>query len=292
MSTSRNTQFGSSWAEEGIMKNRKNFSCICQYWHTPHLSLLAVLIIAVVAIGSGCTSVVTMKMKDAFPDSGSQPPSGPAVTVLPVQESSATGRYATDLAYLGKGLSAYLALGPLYFPPVMMVFGEFHADTPRTDIVRMAVLSKLNHHGVPATYLAEGGAEGLKMLPKSSLVISVNLRTLDVETSELSMPNFIFGSLIGFNGISAHAVLDCRLWQKGQAPSPLWEGVGEGRYDSSEYDKNHEKYSKNYREQINVKNAFEKVWPSVVNEAVSLAIDQCITKSGLLEARTSGISKQ
>jgi len=174
----------------------------------------------------------------------------------------------------------------------MIVFGEFHADTPRTDIVRMTVLSRLMHYGVPATYLAEGGAERLKMLPKSNLVISVNLRTLDVDTSDLSMPNFIFGSLVGFDGLAAHAVLDCRVWQKGKAPSPLWEGIGEGRYGTSEFDKKHPNRNKNYKQVENVKNTIEKVWPSVVGEAVSIAVDQCLTQSGLLDARAKPGSQQ
>ena len=270
------------------MSNRESSTRIGidRFWHRMHRPFLALLLGAIVAAGSGCTSAVTLKMKDAFPDSGSLPPSGQAVTVLPVLESPVPGRYATDQTYLGKGLSAYLALGPLYIPPIMIVFGEFHADTPRTDIVRMAVLSRLTHYGVPATYLAEGGAERLNMLPKSSLVISVNLRTLDVDTSDLSMPNFLFGSLVGFDGIAAHAVLDCRVWQKGHAPSPLWEGIGEGRYGTSEFDKKHPNRNKNYKQVENVKNTTDKVWPSVVNEAVSIAVDQCLTQSGLLENRT------
>jgi len=262
-----------------------------RYRHWMHRQLLAVLLGAVVVAGSGCTSAFTMKMKDAFPDSGSLPLSGAAVTVLPVQESPAPGRYTADQTYLGKGLSALMGLGPLFIPPVAIVYGEFHADTPRTDIVRMAVLSRLKHHGVPATYQAEGGVDGLKMLPKSRLGLSLNLRTFDVDTSELFIYDTLIVSFLGFNGVAAHAVLDCRVWQQGQA-SPLWEGIGEGRYDTSEFDKKHPNRNKNYKQVENLKNTTEKVWPSVVGEAISIAVDQCLTQSGLLENRAGGSNQR
>ncbi len=262
------------------MTSRRSYliRSLCHFRHWMHRPLLAVLLGAVVAAGSGCTGVVTMKIKDAFPDPDTMSPSGPAVTVLPIQESTEPGRYATDQTYLGKGLAALIGLGPFFIPPVVIYFGEAHSDTPRTDIVRMAVLSKLKQYGVPATYQAEGGADGLKMLPGSRLGISMRLRTLDVDTSYPIISDTLIVSAIAYSGWVAHAVLDCQLWQQGKA-SPLWEGVGEGRYGSRDFNKKSKEKDKNYKE-----NAADN--GKAVGEAVSIAVDQCITRSGLLNDRS------
>lgn len=261
------------------MTNRESYIRIslCRFRQWMHRPLLAVLLSAVVAASSGCTGVVTMKMKDAFPDSDTMPPSGRAVTVLPVQESPEPGPYAADQTYLGKGLGGYMALGFIFFPPVMIVFGEFHSDMPRTDIVRMAVLSKLKQYGIPATYQAKGEGDKLKMLPETRYGISVRLRKLDVDTSDPLVSDFFFMSAIGYSGFVAHAVLDCQFWQQGQA-APLWEGVGEGRYGSRDFNKKSKEKDKNYKENATSRG-------KVVGEAVSIAVDQCLTKSGLLENR-------
>ncbi len=58
--------------------------------------------------------------------------------------------------------------------------------------------------------------------------------------------------------------------------SPLWEGTGEGFYSA----RNVEALSKKAGEKP------DSNWNRrAIREAVSTAVDQCLTKSGLLEAR-------
>jgi len=301
MRTSRHIRFR-SWGSKKDSITNSSCNCMFNYWQRLRRPVLALLLSAVVAIGSGCTAVNTLKMKDAFPDSGFMAPGRPAVTVLPVRESPAPGPYAADRTYLGKGLAALIGLGPFFIPPVVIISNEFRADGARTDIVRMAVLSRLKHYGVPADYQAVDGVNDLKSVPKTNLGLSVRLRTFDVDTTDILISETLFVSAIAFSGIVSHVVLDCQLMQQGQV-SPLWQGVGEGRYDTSDFNKQQKEDAQKSKDagkdptakvicHNDAKCAFDNVWPIVVNEAVSVAVDQCLTKSGLLGPRAKGTNQR
>lgn len=232
-------------------------------WLTSILSFAMLLLLV-----SGCTTVRTIPMKDVFPVSGPAHTKGTAVTLLPVEESQEAAAFKADQTYLGKGLSELLGYGPLPIVPFIVAYAEFHADSSRTDIIRTAVLSRLKTLGIPAIYQTEGGIDQFKFLPEDRLGITMRIRKLDVDTQFRFFFTLILASAFDYGDNVAHALLDCQLWQAGQA-APLWEGTVDGRYSTKDLKKD-AKYQHG----------------NVVGEAVFAAVDQCITKSGLIETRT------
>ena len=215
----------------------------------------ALLLAGVALINAGCTTVQTIGMKNAFPVAGTAHPSGPVVTVFPVQGvlQGESGPYKADPTYLGEGVRQFFSI---FIIPWMVTSDEFHADTPRTDIVRMAILSDLINNGIPAVYQDKGGVDQLKLLPEDRLGITVRIRKLEVDTKFAFIIPLIISNGISFDDTIAHAVLDCQLWQSG-SNAPLWEGTGEGSSEADGYLKN----------------------------AISIAVNQCVSKSGLMETR-------
>jgi hypothetical protein len=227
-----------------------------------------------VLAGSGCAPTIkTFKMNDGLPVSGSTHMSGPAVTLFPVEEAlqqevAVAAAFAADPTYMGEGYRNY---GTIWLIVPMWESDEYHADMRRTDIIRTAALSRLKNDGIPVTYQAKGGDDQFMMLPEDRLGITMRIRKFDVDTSFTSLipfPPIIFR--LNFNNEVAHVVLDCKLRQPGTSAS-LWEGTGEGRFTSGDF----KKMKKNVGQQHS----------NIVSAAVSIAVDQCITKSGLLETR-------
>ncbi len=249
------------------MANRRNVisNRVCQFWHWMQRAILSAFLIGVAMAGSGCTVAGTFAMKDAFPISGAMP-SGPPIIVLPIQESQEEGPYKADQAYVGEGFE-YGALGPILFPPIVILSYKFKSDTPRTDIVRMAVLSRLKYHGIPATYQATGGLEQLRVLSEDRLALSMSIRTFNVKPNSSFIDWLVLSGWASQGVVIAHTVLDCQLWQLNNS-APLWQGTGEGRYVG------------------NGLVGTSYVDGTVLSKAVAAAVDQCVTKSGLLETRS------
>jgi tetratricopeptide (TPR) repeat protein len=202
-------------------------------------------------------------MKEAFPVSDSAYLSGPPVILRSAQETlreSQGDRYKADQTYLGNGMGDLLLLGPI---PSWVGSDEFRADIPRTNIIKEALFSELRSRGIPLVYQAETRADQFMMLPEDRLGISMRLRELTVDTQLDFFVPTIFLNAFTFHDRVAHAVLDCQLWQPGQT-APLWEGTGEGRHSTKD-----EKHQTG----------------NVVGDAVFAAVDQCVTKSGLVETR-------
>lgn len=222
--------------------------------------VLAVSLFGVALAASGCTTVRTFSVQEAFPVSGRAHTSGPEVTVLPVQEtlaeSSESALFAADPTYLGKGMRA---MGLIFVLPYFSESDEFHSDVSRTAAIGSAALSRLNGQGIPAVYQVRGGVEQIEQLPADHLAMVLRLRKLKVDTEFDGVMPFIAFNAFMFKDTGAHAVLDCQLWQPGVA-APLWQGTVEGKHSAGND-------------------------IMVAGVAVSSAIDQCISKSGLLETR-------
>jgi len=221
---------------------------------------LLVLGSAAVLAASGCTTPTTLSMSKAFPVSGWSYPSGPAVTLLPIQETpllALDDDYRADLTYLGRGVSELGLVGP-------QKSLEFHSDIPRTDVIKKAFFAWLKNRNIPVSYQRQGGSERLMVLPEDHLGVSLRLREFVVGT-RLSR---IQPMQVEFHGRSAHAILDCQLWQAGQT-RPLWEGIVEGKRSSDEFEKSGYQHG------------------NVLGEAVIDAIDQCLAKSGLVDLRAA-----
>lgn len=222
--------------------------------------VLAIVLAAVVMAASGCTTIQTFAVKEAFPLSGRAATKGPDVTVLPVQEtledSPAAAAFAADPTYLGKGMRG---MGMILLLPYFSESDEFHADASRIDTIGSAALSRLNDQGIPAVYQPRGGVEQINALPQDHLALALTLRKLRVDTEFNGLLPFIMFNAFMFTDTGAHVVLDCQLLQPGVA-APLWQGTVEGRHSAGRD-------------------------IGVAGVAVSKAIDQCISKSGLQETR-------
>lgn len=225
-------------------------------WNSITRPILALLLAGTLVVSSGCTTFQTIPMNNAFPVSASVHPSGPAVTVLPIEEDlrgvSDVEAYKKNPTYLGKGVDEFVTI---LFVPLLPTYKEFHADVPRTDIVRTAVLSRLKNSEIPATYQIKNGVEHFMMLPDDRLGLVLRIRTFNVDTSGFLLIPTIIVNVGGFPDRLAHVVLDCQLWQAGN-DAPIWEGSGEGQSGDG------------------------------LNVAVSAAVDQCLTKSRIVEIRT------
>ncbi len=250
-----------------------------------------------VLVVSGCsTHVQTLKMNDGLPASGSTQLSGPPVILFPVEEAlqkepavtvaykatptdtveeasqqkSATREagFKADPTYLGEGLYEFHTLYLII--PMSAKDHEFHADMPRTDMIRTVARSRLKDYGIPATYQAIGKGDTFKTLPEDRLGISMRLRKLDVDTSLTFFLPLIVINIFSYHDVTADVVLDCQLRQAGNNAS-LWEGTGEGRFTTDDLEK--------------MQKDGGKQGSNVVREAISIAVDQCITRSGLLTTR-------
>lgn len=230
-------------------------------WSCRSRSIIILLLTGVVITLSGCSTVTsTLQVKKTFPDVGRINTNGPKVTLLPVEEmledSSDIAAFKADPKYLGKGVRASLLL--VIFPYYVET-AEFHADVPRTDTISSAVLSRLNGQGIQASYLAKGGVEQVNLLPEDHLAISIRLRKLEVDTDFDFLLPFIGVNILMFHDTVAHTVLDCQLLQPGAA-APLWKGTVESKHIGRDLS-------------------------TVTKLAVSSAIDQCMTNSGLQDTR-------
>jgi len=228
-----------------------------------------------VLVVSGCatTHIKTFKMNDGLPVSGSTYLRGPAVTLFPIeealqQEPAVAAAFSADPTYMGKGLREG-GTAWIIFP--VTETDEYHSDMPRTDIIRTVALSRLKKDGIPATYQAKIRGDQFIMLSEDHLGVDMRLRKFDVDTSFtflLPLPPWIINFY--YSNEIAHVVLDCKLRQPGTS-APLWEGTGEGRFTTSDFKK--------------MKKNMGQKYSNIVLAAVSIAVDQCITKSGLLETR-------
>lgn len=254
------------------------------------------MIALLVLVVSGCsTHVQTLKMNDGSSVSGSTHLRGPAVALFPVEEAlqqeptkavatedamqgtaakpSKAAAFKADPTYLGEGLYEFHTLYLII--PMSAKDHEFHADMPRTDMIRTVALSRLKDYGIPATYQAIGKGDTFKTLPEDRLGISMRLRKLDVDTSVTFFLPLIVINIFSYHDVIADVVLDCQLRQAGNN-ALLWEGTGEGRFTTDDLEKDDFKEVRQQRKDSNV------VW-----EAVAIAVDQCITKSRLLETHAS-----
>ena len=221
----------------------------------PPISMLVLAVAALAA--SGCTTIKVIPLKDAFPVSASAYQSGPAVVLLPIEESfekeEGSARFKADPTFLGKSLDRYLGLGMVL--PVVLSFEESHLDMPRAEGVRRAVLARLQDRGIPADYQNEGGVEKLQNFPPAQLGVSLRLRRLGVERKRSFLLPSPLTWVIMRDTIISQVALDCQVWQPGQ-PAP----VGKATVKVSKDDLG-------------------------LPATTAAAVDECFKISGLLETR-------
>ena len=238
------------------------------------INWVAMLVLTLIL--AGC-STHTYPMSKAFPESSSAFSGGAPVTLQPIQESvsgpSKNSDYQANPNYLGSDLT-FLEMEVII--PIVWFEDTFVADTPRRDIVRSALVSKLASSGI----IVAGDSEAVSaaaQLPEDHLNVSVQIQDLSVKTALNGFLTVIITSGFSFKNQVCHAALECEFRQPGQ-DKPVWEGVVEGTCRTSDKDVGGYAGSP--------ENTFERIVErtNVVAGAVSAAIEQCVVK--LAEVRT------
>jgi hypothetical protein len=214
-------------------------------------------------IGAGCTSPVMITMTDAHRLSDSPVVKKPAVTLLRVEDTTQAPEYQKDPRYLGDGTRAFFLIGPI---PIAWSWYEYHSDNPRIDVVREVFASKLNEIGLPIAPQSDRKLDQLSHLPESHLVVSTKIRSIEVSNS-ITFFTLIVDTAGGYKYLEANVALECQVHQPGN-PTPLWQGIVEGKADESEI--THE---------MNIEHAQHKPW--VVRKALDSALQEFVTKSGI-----------
>lgn len=237
-------------------------------WNRLPRWISVLLLIGAVMTVSGCSTTRDMtSVKKAFPLSGSDYLSGPVVAVFPVQETlpetSGAEPFKSDPTYLGKGLTEVISITII---PIATTFHEFHADMPRTDMIRTVTLARLNDFKVPAISQSKNDSDQFMLRAEDRLGLFMQLKKLTVDTAFSFAIPLIISNGLAYNDRVAQVALDCQLRQAGSS-ALLWEGTGESRITTEDMIKTGKQYQ------------------DVTLEAVTAAVDQCITNSGLVEIR-------
>lgn len=240
-----------------------------------HVIVLCLALCGLVLL-TGCTTVNTYPMQNAFSENESVYSGGPPVTLIPIQESMSDPNkdapYHADPNYLGQGLNTLMGYGPLPMLPFMIKFDKFQADASRVEIVRAALLSQMNSNGIPVLFKSDNTDATSISLPEDRLNASVSIREMNVDTEMSFFLTLIIDSAFEYRNQVAHVVLDCKIWQPGQS-KPVWEGSVAGSSRTKDRLKQLPQTFTEIVQRINV-----------VKEAVSAAVGQCVAK--LAEVRT------
>lgn len=214
-------------------------------------------------LGAGCTSQVVITMNDVNRSSDSLTAKKPAVTMLRVEDTTQAPEYQKNPRYLGDGTKGFFLIGPI---PIAWEWNRYHADNPRTDLVRDAFTAKLNKAGLLVTYQPDRKLDELSPLPDGHLVVSSKIRSIEVSNS-ISFITLIVDTVGGYGELEANVVLDCQVYQPGN-PTPLWQGTVEGKAEESEITDE-------------MKIEWEQRKPWVIRKALDSALQEFVTKSGI-----------
>lgn len=219
---------------------------------------------------TGCTHQVVMPTANLWQAPGQQEQKTPVVSVLRVEDAVSNPEQQKDPRSLGHDLSHWGLVGPI---PLRNDTNQYKADRDRTDIIQDGVAAVLTKMGLPAMARTETAVDQVRTLTEGHLVLHAKLRSLAV-TNDLDLRIFLFANGGHLDKLKANVVMECQLFQPGQA-APLWQGTVEGKAELDMHE-----YSDNDIPQ-NVKWNQER--STVLRDAITDTVGNLVAKSGILQ---------
>ncbi len=172
---------------------------------------------------TACTHQVVMPTGNLWQTPGQQEQKTPVVAVLRVEDAITNPEQQKDPKSLGHDVAR---ADYLIFIPVGYDTNEYLADRDRAQVVQDGMAAMLTDMRLPAGPRAEASVDQQPGIPDGQLVLHTKLRSFEI-SHDMSWRILLYANETKVAKLKAHVVMDCQLFQPGQA-TPLWRGTVEG----------------------------------------------------------------
>lgn len=228
------------------------------------LVLLAYTLVAI----TGCTRQVVMPTGNFWQANSQQEQKTPVVSVLRVEDAITNPEQQKDPRSLGQDVAHWGLLGPF---PIRNDSNQYETERDRAEVMQGGMAASLTKMGLPAMARAETALDQVRTLPDGHLVLQAKLRSFAV-TNDLSLIILLIANAGHLDKLNAHVVMDCQLFQPGQA-APLWQGTVEGKAELDVHEYMDMEIPQNVK--------WNQERGTVVRDAIEDAVGNLVAKSGI-----------